>query len=95
MEGVIGDAEARLNAVRGHADAMSAKAAGLDAVVTHQCERIKDLEAALVYSAFAQHGTPLHMLPKGITLIDDDRVEVVLADGRKVTARSGGGEHGV
>lgn len=55
-------------------------------------DRVDELEAALVYSAFAQHGTPLHMLPKGIALIDDDRVEVVLKDGRKVTARSGGSE---
>lgn len=54
-------------------------------------DRVDELEAALVYSAFAQHGTPLHMLPKGIALIDDDRVEVVLKDGRKVTARSGSG----
>jgi len=43
----MGDAEARLNAVRGHAEAMSAKAAGLDAVVTHQRARIRALEAAL------------------------------------------------
>lgn len=54
--------------------------------------RCKLLEAALVYSAFAQHGTPLHMLPKGITLINDDRVEVVLEDGRKVTASETEGE---
>jgi hypothetical protein len=43
----MGDAEARLNAVRGYAEAMSAKAAGLDAVVTHQRSRIRELEAAL------------------------------------------------
>ena len=43
MEGVIGDAEARLSAVRGHADAMSAKAAGLDAVVTHMRNALRKI----------------------------------------------------
>lgn len=56
--------------------------------------RCKLLEDALVYSAFAQHDTPQYMLPKGITLIDNDRVVVTLKDGRKVAARSGGSEHG-
>lgn len=56
--------------------------------------RIRDLETALVYSAFAQHGTPQYMLPKGIALIDNDRVVVTLKDGRKVTASDAGGEGG-
>lgn len=43
----MGDAEARLNAVREHANAMSAKAAGLDAVVTYQRARIAQLESEL------------------------------------------------
>lgn len=40
----MGDAEARLNAVREECDAQRAKAAGLDAIVTYQRERIRELE---------------------------------------------------
>lgn len=65
-----------------------------DLLLGEAADRIEEMEAALVYSAFAQHRTPLYMLPEGVSLIDNDRVEVVLADGRKVTARSGGSEHG-
>lgn len=39
------------------------------------------LREALVYVAFAGHATPLHMLPKGVTLIDNDTVEVRLNAG--------------
>lgn len=47
MEGVIGDAEARLAAVREWGQGQSAKAAALDAVVTNQAARIRELENAV------------------------------------------------
>ena len=43
----MGDAEARLDAVREWGKGQEAKAAALDAVVTHQRDRIRELEAAL------------------------------------------------
>jgi hypothetical protein len=56
----MGDAEARLNAVRSCAEAMSAKAAALDAVVTHQRERVGRLESALREIAqFCGHKAPI------------------------------------
>lgn len=78
-------AEIEMHCAKGHA------LYGVQDVQCQDCdaERIHDLEDALVYSAFAQHGTQQYMLPKGLTLIDNDRVEVTLKDGRKVTARSG------
>jgi hypothetical protein len=53
-------------------------------------DEVKRLREALVYVAFAGHATPLHMLPKGVTLIDDDTVEVRLNAGRvaRATLRS-------
>jgi hypothetical protein len=51
--------------------------------------RIADFERALVYSAFAQHATPLHQLPERVALIDGDTVEVRFTDNRrgaKITA---------
>lgn len=43
------------------------------------------VKAALIYACFAQHKTPQYMLPKGITLINGDAVEVTV-DGVKVYA---------
>lgn len=51
-----------------------------------ECERefaglrieLEQLRAALVYACYAQHRTPLHMLPDGITLIDGHSVEVTV-----------------
>lgn len=40
------------------------------------------LEDALVYVATAGHDTSIHMLPKGVTLFDNDGVQVKLPDGR-------------
>lgn len=37
---------------------------------------VEKLRKALVYVAFALHGTPQHMLAPGITLIDGDTVRV-------------------
>jgi hypothetical protein len=50
---------------------------------------IENLRAALVYSCHAQHGTPLHMLPPGITLYNDDGVKVE-RDGYRVYAGPSG-----
>lgn len=50
-------------------------------------ERIEQLEQALVYSAFMQHATPQHMLPKGVTLIDNCGAQVQLPSGEIVSAR--------
>lgn len=46
-------------------------------------QRIADLEHALVYCAFHQHGTPQYMLPPRITLIDSDTVEVRFTNDRR------------
>lgn len=43
-------------------------------------QRVSDLERALVYSGFHQHGTPEHQLPPGIRLIDWHTVEVKIDD---------------
>ena len=40
------------------------------------------LEAALLYVATEGHAAPLHTLPKGVTLFDNDGVQVKLPDGR-------------
>lgn len=47
---------------------------------------VRDLREALVYAAHASHSTPQYMLPKNVTLIDNDRVEVRLKGGRIVRA---------
>lgn len=39
-------------------------------------EEVENLRKALVYAAFALHGTPQYMLAQGITLIDGDTVRV-------------------
>lgn len=49
-------------------------------------QRVQDLEEALLYVARAGHGTPLNMCQKGITLYDDNGVEVKLEDGTIVKA---------
>lgn len=46
-------------------------------------DRVAELERALVYSAFRQHGTPLHQLPERIALLDNDTVEVRFTDDRR------------
>jgi len=45
------------------------------------------LRKALVYTAFALHGTPQHMLAPGITLIDGDWVKVKIGDVNVETGR--------
>ena len=39
-------------------------------------KEVENLRKALVYAAFALHGTPQYMLAQGITLIDGDTVRV-------------------
>ena len=39
-------------------------------------EEVENLRKALVYAAFALHGTPQYMLAQGLTLIDGDTVRV-------------------
>lgn len=60
------------------------------ALITLQSHRkaIAKKDAALVYVAHASHATPLHMLPKGVTLYDADGVKVVLPSGDVVIAGS-------
>lgn len=47
MEGVIGDAEARLKAVREYGQGQAAKAAALDACVTHLTAKLKKVQDLL------------------------------------------------
>lgn len=50
-------------------------------------EEIELLRSALVYVAHLCHKQPQYMLPKGVTLIDNDAVEVQLPGGAKVFAQ--------
>lgn len=49
-------------------------------------DEVQRLREALVYVAFATHDTPQYMLPKGVTLLGNDTVEVRLNAGRVVRA---------
>ncbi len=78
---VLGDAEAALTA---HQSApLGEQAPQAEAV------ELQRLRKALVWVAHMGHGTPKHMLPQGVTLIDADRVRVTL-DGWSVSARDDG-----
>lgn len=48
--------------------------------------RVAALEAALVYSAYKQHATPLYQLPDGVRLVDGNEVQV-LVGGEWVSAK--------
>lgn len=67
------DREAALNCVDVLWEAARAPADSVTAAAGGEIDRLR---AALVYVAFALHGTPQHMLAEGITLIDGDTVRV-------------------
>ena len=69
-------------------DASAAPVPDFAAILQQEAQEpgeIDRLRAALVYTAFALHGTPQYMLADGITLIDGDTVQVS-RDGWKVQA---------
>jgi F0F1-type ATP synthase epsilon subunit len=57
------------------------------AICEEAADEIERLRAALVYACFAQHKTPQYQLPRGITLIGANTVEVTV-DGFTVRAEN-------
>lgn len=63
--------------IRGWARAIASFARPAQAAAVSEIDAYRK---ALHYVAFALHGTPQHMLAKGISLYDNDRVSVKIAD---------------